>query len=56
MQYGREIEDDVALLPPQVFVKRILRITSGVFLASHYFKPQVGINIRAQSENTISGI
>jgi len=39
-----------------VFVKRILRITSGVFLASHYFKPQVGINIRAQSENTISGI
>jgi hypothetical protein len=56
VQYGREIEDDVALLPPQVFVKRILRITSGVFLASHFFKPQARINIRAQSENTISGI
>jgi hypothetical protein len=28
---------------------------SGNFLASHFFKPRVGINIRAQSENTISG-
>ncbi len=40
VQYGREIEDD-ALLPPQVFVKRILRITCGVGI----FWPLISSNL-----------